>query len=324
MAGRFMVIKKIVIPFMTLVIMTSQLAGCATMSSQEMLEGMEESPGVSIEWATPDPSQSGQDRLDATGVVDVGGQQFVTDAADPDIGVIGNQGDEEKVELSGDALIGYFQLTYDSCSALDSSSLEEQISFELDMLQSFCDTDGEKLPANYADQYRAWRPVDQQTSNQQQAPEVILTFSEVTEQVWATGTVNLRSGPSTDDEKVGSLSKNQSVTRTGIGTGDYSSWSRVKLSDGTEVYVASSYLTTTKPSAGNTHQGGNNTQNTTQPGSQQQGQPGSQSQGTYDPDADVRTDPYAGMTPEEKAAQIEADRQATQNAIDQTQGTMSD
>ena len=46
---------------------------------------------------------------------------------------------------------------------------------------------------------------------------------------------------------MGALNKNQSVTRIGIGTGDYSSWSKVKLSDGSEVYVASKYLTTTKP-----------------------------------------------------------------------------
>ena len=39
--------------------------------------------------------------------------------------------------------------------------------------------------------------------------------------------------------KLHALNKNQSVTRIGIGTGDYSSWSKVKLSDGSEVYVAS-------------------------------------------------------------------------------------
>ena len=52
-------------------------------------------------------------------------------------------------------------------------------------------------------------------------------FTDVNETVYATGTVNLRSGPSTDDAKVGQLNKGQSVTRTGIGTGDYSSWSRI-------------------------------------------------------------------------------------------------
>lgn len=42
MTGRFMKIKKVIIPFMTLVVMTSQLAGCATMSSDEMLKTMQE------------------------------------------------------------------------------------------------------------------------------------------------------------------------------------------------------------------------------------------------------------------------------------------
>lgn len=145
---------------------------------------------------------------------------------------------QEKPELSGDELIRYFQLTYDSCTAADSSSLEEQISFELEMLQSFCDTDGEKLPADYEAQYRAWRPADQQTPAEQ---------------------------------------------------------------------------TTTKPAAGNTQQGGGATS-----------QPEGQSQGTYDPDADVWTDPFAGMTPEEKAAAIKEAQEQTQKDIDATQGTMHD
>ena len=312
-----MKVKRIVIPFITLVIMTSQLAGCATMNSDEMLKSMQESPDVSIEYAIPDEEQQS---LDASKVIGTGGTQSATDVMDQDdsnIGVIGVR-DEEKQFLSGDALIRYFQLTYDSCGAFESDSQEEQINFELDMLVSFCDTDGEKLPTDYADQYKSWRPVDQQ------APEVTLTFIEVNETVWATGTVNLRSGPSTNDTKMGQLSKGQSVTRIGIGTGDYSSWSKVKLSDGSEVYVTSSYLTNTKSSTGNTQQGGGNTQNKSQGDSVQQGnnqQVGDSS--LSGPDA-LWQDPYAGMTPEEKAAQQAADRQATQDAVDQTQGTMHD
>ena len=68
-------------------------------------------------------------------------------------------------------------------------------------------------------------------------PENIWTFTDCNETVYAISTVNLRSGPSTDYEKVGSLSTGDSVTRTGIGTGDYENWSRVILSDGTEVNV---------------------------------------------------------------------------------------
>lgn len=74
-----MKIKKIVIPFITLVIMTSQLAGCATMNSDEMLKSMNESPDVSIEYAIPD---TGQQSLDATQVIDIGDQQSVTDTQD--------------------------------------------------------------------------------------------------------------------------------------------------------------------------------------------------------------------------------------------------
>ena len=85
------------------------------------------------------------------------------------------------------------------------------------------------------------------------------------------GTVNLRSGPSTEDDKVGSLNKNQSVTRIGIGTGDYSSWSKVKLSDGSEVYVASNYLTTTKPTSQSSSKPSGGSTDSTSGGQQTQG-----------------------------------------------------
>lgn len=245
MASRFMKIKRVIIPFMTLVVMTSQLAGCATMTSDEMLKSMNESPDVSIEYAIPDPDKQS---LDASGVINVGDQQFVSDSdsdGDSDIGLIENQDTQELEEISHDELIAIFEENYEISKSIYNSDDEEVIRSELEMIKIIVKSMDKSLPSDYETQYRAWRQsVNQQT---QQASEVVLTFTDCNETVYATGTVNLRSGPSTDDEKVVALNKNQSVTRIGIGTGDYSSWSKVKLSDGSEVYVASKYLTTTKP-----------------------------------------------------------------------------
>lgn len=77
--------------------------------------------------------------------------------------------------------------------------------------------------------------------------EEVDPFTEVNETVYATGTVNLRSGPSTAHDKVGSLNKSDSVTRVGIGTAEAEGWSRIQLSDGSIVYVSNKYLSTTKP-----------------------------------------------------------------------------
>ena len=221
MAGRFMKIKKIVIPFMTLVILTGQLAGCATMADDEMQESQQDPPDVSV----------------------VTGQQTATDVSDQDdsnIEVIGDK--EEKQPLSGDALIRYFQLTYDSCVTLDSASQKEQISFELNMLASFCDTDGEKLPSDYETQYKSWRPAEEEKTPD--APEK------------------------------------------------------------------------TTPSPAKPSTSGNNQQ---KPADNQQLDQGS-TNGSYDPDADA-WNPYEGMTPEEKEAQIKADQEATQKAVDGITGT---
>lgn len=90
-------------------------------------------------------------------------------------------------------------------------------------------------------------------------------FTEVNETVYATGTVNLRSGPSTAHDKVGSLNKSDSVTRVGIGTADAEGWSRIQLSDGSLVYVSNKYLSTTKPAP--------QQQQTSKPSSGQQSKP---------------------------------------------------
>lgn len=206
---------------MTLVILTGQLAGCATMADDEMQESQQDPPDVSV----------------------VTGQQTATDVSDQDdsnIEVIGDK--EEKQPLSGDALIRYFQLTYDSCVTLDSASQKEQISFELNMLASFCDTDGEKLPSDYETQYKSWRPAEEEKTPD--APEK------------------------------------------------------------------------TTPSPAKPSTSGNNQQ---KPADNQQQDQGS-TNGSYDPDADA-WNPYEGMTPEEKEAQIKADQEATQKAVDGITGT---
>lgn len=74
------------------------------------------------------------------------------------------------------------------------------------------------------------------------------SFTEVNETVYATSTVNIRAGFGTEADKVGALSRGQSITRTGVGSGDADGWSRVAF-DGQTAYISSSYLSTDKPAA---------------------------------------------------------------------------
>ena len=99
--------------------------------------------------------------------------------------------------------------------------------------------------------------------------EQVQLFTDCNETVYATGTVNIRASYTADSEKLGSLNKGDSVTRTGIaiaGT-EAEGWSRIQLSDGSIVYMSNKYLSTSKPSTG-----GGNTQNRPS-GGQQQTQP---------------------------------------------------
>jgi uncharacterized protein YgiM (DUF1202 family) len=76
----------------------------------------------------------------------------------------------------------------------------------------------------------------------------VVYYEEVNETVYANTSVNIRKGPSTDYEKIGSLSYGQSITRVGIGE---NGWSKVLYND--EIaYMYSEYLQTTKPAVSNT------------------------------------------------------------------------
>lgn len=80
-------------------------------------------------------------------------------------------------------------------------------------------------------------------------PENTLEFTDCNETVYATSQVNLRAGPGTSYDKVGSLSTGNSTVRTGIDYNSCDGWSRIQLSDGNIVYVSSNYISTAKPAA---------------------------------------------------------------------------
>lgn len=72
------------------------------------------------------------------------------------------------------------------------------------------------------------------------------TYTEVNEPVWATAGVNIRKGPGTNYDVIGSLVKNGSVTRVGVGS---NGWSKIKYGSVTG-YIKSEYLTATNPNPG--------------------------------------------------------------------------
>ena len=92
-------------------------------------------------------------------------------------------------------------------------------------------------------------PAEEVADQQEDLTEEVQLFTDCNETVYATGTVNLRNGAGTSFEKVGSLNKGDSVTRTGtaIAGTEAEGWSRIQLSDGNIVYVSNKYLSTTKP-----------------------------------------------------------------------------
>lgn len=162
--------------------------------------------------------------------------------------------EKEKAEITQDALYAIFEDVYSTEHGKHPGdwSVDFQITDEIGKVNKAIPEDV-KAPDDVRAQYTEWRAArvetDSATVPAEATPEQSYTFDEVYEAVYATSQVNIRSGPGVEYGKVGSLGRGEGITRTGIGTGDYSKWSRIEYSDGTVAYVASSYLSTTKPVA---------------------------------------------------------------------------
>lgn len=148
-----------------------------------------------------------------------------------------------------------------------------------------------------------------------EAEPAVQLFTDVEETVYATGTVNIRASYTAESDKLGSLSRGQSVTRTGTsiqGT-EAEGWSRVSLSDGTTAYISNKYLSTTKPEASKPQQSkpststGTSTSETSKPSSS------TDTKQTETPSAEQQK-PSSDKTAEEKIAEYLAKAQAACDA----------
>ena len=80
-------------------------------------------------------------------------------------------------------------------------------------------------------------------ASEPETSEPEFTITEVTATKYATQSVNVRSGPSTDYDKIGGLTTNQEVQVTGQAS---TGWYRFTWTDGREAYVSDKYLSDSK------------------------------------------------------------------------------
>ena len=203
MAAKFMNIKRIVLPFITVVIIASQLSGCAIFSRGEMAEIMHDSPELVIEYVEPkQETEINQNQVDDF--------EELEDPEDEEIGVLENIG------------------TLDDEEAEDPEEVEQEHTTEVS-----------EQPQ--VEQQEAQQEVKVETP----APSSY-SFTDIRETVFATTTVNVRENFNTNSDKVGALTKGQSIVRIGLGQGEAAGWSKVEF-NGSVAYISSDYLSTTKP-----------------------------------------------------------------------------
>ena len=222
MASRFMKIKKVVIPLITLVILVSQISGCAIMNRDDAAGILADNDEVVVEYAEPDENVGAEGvagQIDTSVPEDT--SEDLEDAEDMgEIGVVDNIGtlDEGDTEGAGEV---------EQPGEVGETEAPEVEAPEVE------------APEVEAPEVPVETPVE---------AEPTYSFTSVNETVYATTTVNIREGFSADTDKVGSLGRGQSVKRVGIGTGDAEGWSEVEF-NGQTAYISSEYLSLTKPAA---------------------------------------------------------------------------
>lgn len=227
-------------------VMLLSLTACGTAQANQPDEPDTTSPSA-VQTEPPQESAVPSDKPD-NAVEPLSGNGGVKDAAGTELYTIFEQG------YQGGQIYVEFGLSEDELILMEVAEVESILSVRTDI----------KAPADLESQYRAWRAeAHPGTTTQASGREEIQLFVDCNEVVYAVDQVNIRAGYSVDSNKLGSLSRGQSITRIGIaisGT-EAEGWSQVQLSDGTIAYMVSSYLSTSKPQ----QQGNQN--RTPQPGS---------------------------------------------------------
>lgn len=235
MASKFMRIKKVVIPLITLVILVSQISGCAIMNRDDAVGIMEENSEVVVEYAEPDED---------VGVDGVAGQ---IDTSVPE----DTSEDLEDAEDMGE--IG----VVDNIGTLDEETGPEGA----EQVGEVGETEAPEVEAPEVE-----TPVE---------AEPTYSFTSVNETVYATTTVNIREGFSADTDKVGSLGRGQSVKRVGIGTGDAEGWSQVEFNGQTAYISSEYLSTVKPTAPSSSNSGSQTSQSSSGGQTQQPSQPSS-------------------------------------------------
>ena len=139
--------------------------------------------------------------------------------------------------------------TLDTVDAGDIGEIENLQETEENETEPELDEDALQAEANAAKSEDIEEPTKEETeleemvSEPEEEPEQEYTYTDLNATMYATQTVNIRTLPSTDGEKVGSLSTNEEIAVTG--QCNETSWYRFEY-NGQTAYVSNNYVSDTK------------------------------------------------------------------------------
>lgn len=138
MKERFRKLTRVVLPFITALILASQLTGCGASPKEPPAEEPQSGEEVALERVKSRAPADDEPEIEST---DAG-------AKEPDTADAG---------MTDEELDFYFQLSFDSCLTFEENTYEEQMKLEMQTLQDYCSLEAKQLPDDYASRYESWR-----------------------------------------------------------------------------------------------------------------------------------------------------------------------
>ena len=242
MASKFMRTRRIVLPFISVAILVSQLAGCAILSQADVEQELANGTEVVLE--VVDLAQ-GQSTVD----VQIGDETYTTDT---ELGT-GEEGTledaesllEEDIEIISDStMITFFEFAFDHGKLVrEITNNQDTLQTELEELATF-ETDTYKFKEGYQDEYVIWRA--NKLASTEKLPEISSDVEDVSE-----GDVEDKAPSSGDNGQTTEKAPEKAPSggnTSGFGDSDGNNSSNVSNNSGASNSSGNPFTNTYKPS----------------------------------------------------------------------------
>ena len=236
MASKFMSIKKIVIPFLTMVILTTQITGCVALSQNELAESLPKESEIVLEYAEQKSVRNEYRTLDGN----VYNLQFSNQRQDTNPMSTQEKEEYNKYKSTSPALKRVFTTIYKDYGDNDQGAI--------DALETFATLNSVE-GINIGEEYLAWKNAYKKfeealETKEHEAQLAADPFENTNSTLIVVDDSDVRNGYTEEAESIGQLNLGDRVSIIGIGVNNATGWYKIDF-HGTNGYIKNDVLSDT-------------------------------------------------------------------------------